>query len=459
MMEDEAEEDYWDDILQSVVATNSVIASTMDDDDDDRTKIDHRILPREPRKQYKHSEAHHCIYRDYLGPEPLFGDQFAVMFRLSSSRFQRMMEDIAATGNSFFLAQANPNGEEVASFEARLLLPLKCLAYGVPPHCFCDYFQMSFTLAKQACDEFDKAIKSIYQEEYLRLPTKEDVWKITYLHKCKHGIDGLFGSLDCMHTYWKNCPVAWQGSFSGKEKRPSIVLEAVADHNLWFWHAAYGYAGTLNDLNILNISPLLEAWVDGSFCALEDEVTPYKIGDQEFNLLFVLVDGIYPRFTRFLKGFKEPISRPEKRYTTWQESARKDVERAFGVLQCMWQWIARPIHLRKMDAIAERVACCMIMHNMCVSDRIMDGDVRARYDPANGRDMPPQEVPQPSDLLAVQGGALPVSQRSVIGVTNVPPHARNLVTRGDRFKDLSSKEEHARLSLAVQKLLWSKAKK
>ena len=318
---------------------------------------------------------------------------------------------------------------------------------------------MSFTLANQACEEFDKAVKSIYQEEYLRLPTKEDVWKITYLHKCKHGMNGMFGSLDCMHTYWKNCPVAWQGSFSGKEKRPSIVLEAVADHNLWFWHAAYGYAGTLNDLNILNISPLLEAWVDGSFCELESQVTPYKIGDQTFNLLYVLVDGIYPRFTRFLKGFKEPISRPEKRYTTWQEACRKDVERAFGVLQIIFQWTARPILLRKLQAIADRVACCMIMHNMIVSDRIMEGDVRAVYDPANGRDMPPYEAPQPSDLAAVQGEALPPSHRSVIGVTRVPPHARNLVTRGDRFKALDDKQEHARLALAIQKLLWSQAKK
>lgn len=30
------------------------------------------------------------------------------------------------------------------------------------------------------------------------------------LHKETHKIDGMFGSLDCTHTWWKNCPVAWQ---------------------------------------------------------------------------------------------------------------------------------------------------------------------------------------------------------------------------------------------------------
>jgi hypothetical protein len=63
----------------------------------------------------------------------------------------------------------------------------------------------------------------------------------------------MLGSLDCMHTtYWKNCPVAWQGSFQGKDKGQStIILEAVADHCLWFWHASYGFSGALNDLNVL----------------------------------------------------------------------------------------------------------------------------------------------------------------------------------------------------------------
>jgi hypothetical protein len=53
-----------------------------------------------------------------------------------------------------------------ASLEAKLLLPLKCLAYGVPSHCFIDYFQMSKTYAKACCKEFDKVIKLIYQEDH-----------------------------------------------------------------------------------------------------------------------------------------------------------------------------------------------------------------------------------------------------------------------------------------------------
>jgi hypothetical protein len=45
---------------------------------------------------------------------------------------------------------------------------------------------------------------------------------------------GMVGSLD----RWKNCPIAWQQSFKGRSKGMStIVLEAAADYNFWFWHA------------------------------------------------------------------------------------------------------------------------------------------------------------------------------------------------------------------------------
>ena len=48
----------------------------------------------------------------------------------------------------------------------------------------------------------------------------------------------------------------FQGSYEASEKYATIVLEAVADNNLGFWHAAFGFPGTCNDINILDVSPL-----------------------------------------------------------------------------------------------------------------------------------------------------------------------------------------------------------
>jgi Plant transposon protein len=61
----------------------------------------------------------------------------------------------------------------------------------------------------------------------------------------------------------------------------------------------------MNDLNILNQSPLLKKMTDGSFSALEREsrVVPFSIiMNQDFDKLFMLVDGIYPKFSRFVRG-------------------------------------------------------------------------------------------------------------------------------------------------------------
>jgi hypothetical protein len=60
------------------------------------------------------------------------------------------------------------------------------------------------------------------------------------------------------------------------------------------------------------------------------------------------VDGIYPSwYARFVKGMREPILVEDKRLTKWQESARKDIERAFGALvqQNKFKAMAYPIHL------------------------------------------------------------------------------------------------------------------
>jgi hypothetical protein len=50
------------------------------------------------------------------------------------------MEDAMASNIIFFKSNGK-DGRSKSSLAARLLLPLKTLAYGVPPHTFIDYFQ------------------------------------------------------------------------------------------------------------------------------------------------------------------------------------------------------------------------------------------------------------------------------------------------------------------------------
>jgi hypothetical protein len=378
------------------------------------------------------------------------------MFRLSRGRFQVLMEDVMASNIGFFKSTVR-DGFDRSSLAARLLLPLKTLVYGVPSHTFIDYFQMSPHYARECCKEFDNAMRTIYMKEFLRLPTATDLKNIVKLHKPAHGFDGMIGSLDCTHTSWKNCPKAWLGSYKGKESKPSIVMESIADYFLFLWHASYNYTGTLNDNTILHLSPFMDRLLDGTFHELEAEaaVVPFMIKEEQFNKVLVLVDGIYPLYSRFVRGIKVPATREEKKYTSWQEGARKDVERAFGVFKNTWQFLDRPILLNDLTDISNRVVSCLLLHNIIVMDRVMQEasdtcyNYRERYDPSVGAPDPFDcEVQQPADLQIVQS-APAGERRTVIGINNAPPTVQAAVTRSDRFKELSDLAENRRLHMAL----------
>jgi hypothetical protein len=94
---------------------------------------------------------------------------------------------------------------------------------------------------------------------YLSSMIRVDAEWAARLHKV-YSIDGMALSLDCCHIGWKNCPVAWQGQFEGKEGEPTIVLEAAVNHDLYFLHTAFRYPGTQNDLVIWECLPFLICW-------------------------------------------------------------------------------------------------------------------------------------------------------------------------------------------------------
>jgi hypothetical protein len=62
--------------------------------------------------------------------------------------------------------------------------------------------------------------------------------------------------------------------------------------------------------------------------------------------VFFLVDGIYPSYSRFVRGIKQPATWKEEKYSSWQEGARKDVEKDFNT----WQFLVRPNLLHDMKA-------------------------------------------------------------------------------------------------------------
>ena len=218
----DGEDDLWNDdmalmtVIQVVMNNNMALYNSLEShheqdvsetvEDILRPNQDYRHLPRNPKAIFRHDEALSCIQRDYFGipgdlTTPIFKDRsYEMMFRLSRSRVQRIFDDIMHTNHPFYVSNVDATGKKGASLEAKVLLPLKTFAYGVAPHAFSDYFQMSKPLAGRCCEEFPEIMHRLYSKEYLSVPNECDIKDITNLHEKVHGVQGMLGLLDCMHT-------------------------------------------------------------------------------------------------------------------------------------------------------------------------------------------------------------------------------------------------------------------
>ena len=103
------------------------------------------------------------------------------------------------------------------------------------------------------------------------------------------GFPRMFASLDCMHSEWKNYPVAWQEDLSDRNGKKSIILEAIATEDLHIWHAFFELPRFNNDINVLNCSPLFHNFLTSK---IGDHL--FKINGCTYDRYYFLTDGIYP---------------------------------------------------------------------------------------------------------------------------------------------------------------------
>jgi Plant transposon protein len=230
--------------------------------------------------RHNHGRAKQCILEDWMGDDRIFTDrQFQQVFRVTRGIVERLIQACGNFEPTHFGERSNCVGKPGIAVDVKVLGILKCVAFGCSGRAFMDYHQMAPNTFTESLKAFFHAIKADTElhATYMRSPDKADVKKITDQHLRVHGVPGMLGCLDCLHVYWKNCPVGWQGQFkNGRYKYSSVVVEAMVDPNLWFWHASIGHTGTNSDTNIWDVSPLLQAFLSEEWardCAFESNLT------------------------------------------------------------------------------------------------------------------------------------------------------------------------------------------
>jgi Plant transposon protein len=104
----------------------------------------------------------------------------------------------------------------------------------------------------------------------------------------------------------------------------------------------------------------------------------YTIANEKRTNLSFLADGIIPRWPIFMTSYSIPRTMKENAYIAAQEAERKEVERAFGVLQGKFNIIRESSRFWSREIMLDIVQAVVILHNIFVEYRTEDQSVELK---------------------------------------------------------------------------------
>ncbi|XP_057518349.1 uncharacterized protein LOC130799262 [Amaranthus tricolor] len=264
------------------------------------------------RIQRDHSKGHSQLFNDYFAENPTYSSRlFRRRFRMRKHVFLRIMEAVSSN-DLWFTTNIDATGRKCLSALQKCTAALRILAYGVAADQVDEYLRISESTARKALCHFTKGIINQFGQHYLRKPIPQDLTRLLAFSE-EREFSGM---------------IAWKGQYQGRAGVATLILEVVANHDLWIWHAFFGMPGSYNDLNVLYRSPLLVDLFEGRAPPVN-----FTVNGNQYGMTYYLTDGIYPKWATFIQSITEPQTAKARLFAQHQEAARKDVERAFGVLQ------------------------------------------------------------------------------------------------------------------------------
>ncbi|XP_042404778.1 uncharacterized protein LOC121994976 [Zingiber officinale] len=187
------------------------------------------------------------------------------------------------------------------------------LSYGVPADHLDEYLRMGESTAIKCLFKFCGYVVEPFGDRYLRRPNADDVQRLLQMHNERHDFPGMLGSR--------------------------------------------------NDINVLYESPIFNNVLQGNAPKIN-----FTVNGTQYTKGYYLTDGIYPEWATFVKAFPCPEDPKRRLFKERQEAVRKDVERAFGVLQARWAIVRGPARYWYRKKLKHIMLTCIILHNMIVED-------------------------------------------------------------------------------------------
>lgn len=357
----------------NIAATNDLSSMVLDLVEDDSESDDEKVEKKRGGSRAGRArninrgreQLDEILYRQYFSANPIYDHStFRARFRVSKPIFDKIFTALIAH-DTYFTQRRDCTGLLGHSPFQKMTAAMRVLAYGVGSDAMDEKFGMAKSTVQVCMLRFCEGVNACFEDQYLRAPNVGDIKRVLQ-QSIARGFPGMLGSIDCSKWRWRQCPTAWQGQCREKEKVSTVTLEAIADESLWIWHAFFGMPGCLNDINVVEASPLIHNIASGMY----PPPCEYVVNGVRRNKPYWLCDSIYPKWPIFIETILEPSTNKDKLFAKLQEAARKDIERAFGVLQCMWHIISTPSRFETVDTMKVVMKCVIILHNMVVEERV-----------------------------------------------------------------------------------------
>uniref|UniRef100_A0A0D3DPM3 DDE Tnp4 domain-containing protein n=1 Tax=Brassica oleracea var. oleracea TaxID=109376 RepID=A0A0D3DPM3_BRAOL len=260
------------------------------------------------------------LWNDYFSETPTYPENyFRRRFRMNKRLFMRIVYRLSNEVD-FFRQKPDGLGRLGLSALQKCTTAIRLLAYGNATDTVDKYLRLGKTTTRSCLENFVEGVFDLFGDEYLRRSTPADLQHLFYVGEHR-GFPGMIGSIDY----------------------------------------------TLNDINVLDRSPIFDDIINGQ----APQVT-YSVNGREYHLTYYLTDGIHPKWVTFIQSIPLPQSPQSVLFAQRQEAVRKDVERAFGVLQARFAIVKNPTLFWDKVKIGKIMRACIILHNMIVGDERMN---------------------------------------------------------------------------------------
>ena len=252
--------------------------------------------------------------------------------------------------------------------------------------------------------EFCRAVRKYLQPVFVQTPSESQFRVLASKFEQLHGIPYIIGAIDGSHILVL-APIIGGEDYYCRKSFHSAILQGIVGPDCMFWDYEFGWAGSLHDWAVFQVTKIGRACIEGKF-------QPYKlIGDAAYP--------VRPWMYCPFKGGKTTLSGKEANWNFIQSSTRMCVERAFGILKGRWRLIMKrsEVPLRNMPDI---VATCIVLHNICiVNNEGIEEDWIIEAENKLARRIIEGEVGEGSELRGERAGIAEVRRR-ILAREDVP---------------------------------------